>query len=277
MKVILSCVDGSPSSDAGIDAASWLASRLHARIRVLHVIDIRLLEGPWMTDLVGSLGAQPYQAAVPQVRHLLEERAETIIAAAKSRAGEFVDTAETVTGLVVDRILGAERCCDIVVLGQKGEHARWLVGWVGSTSERVVRKSVKPCLVVPEPFQPARSLVVGYDGSPFAVRALGIACDLATRLDLPIRVVTVAEHRDAKEVEAASKEAAEYARHHSVSCETIVREGEPEEVLIEVSGIAPEAWIIIGAFGHARVRELLLGSTTSEVLRRSGRPVLLTR
>lgn len=277
MKLILGCVDGSPSSDAGIDAASWLVSRLDARIRILHVIDIRLLEGPWMTDLVGSLGAQPYQAAVPQVRHLLEERAETILAAARDRAGDRVDAAEITTGLVVDRIVDAERSCDMVVVGQRGEHARWLGGWVGSTSERVVRKSVKPCLVVPEPFQAARSFLLGYDGSPFATRALAVACDLAAELRLPVRIVAVAERGDLEEMQRRVGEAADYAGRRGVDCETIAQKGEPETVLLESAESAPDPWIIIGAFGHSRVRELLLGSTTSAVLSRSSRPVLLTR
>jgi nucleotide-binding universal stress UspA family protein len=35
--------------------------------------------------------------------------------------------------------------------------------------------------------------------------------------------------------------------------------------------------LVMGAYGHNRLRELLVGSTTSDVIRKSKIPVLLTR
>ena len=35
--------------------------------------------------------------------------------------------------------------------------------------------------------------------------------------------------------------------------------------------------IVMGAYGHTRIRELILGSTTSHIIRQTRVPVLLTR
>ncbi len=73
--------------------------------------DIRLLEGPWLADLSGALGAQPYWAVLPQLQQIQKERAEMILAAAQERArkSEVVCKTAHVTGGLVQAILDEER------------------------------------------------------------------------------------------------------------------------------------------------------------------------
>ncbi|HZF80806.1 MAG TPA: universal stress protein, partial [Rubrivivax sp.] len=53
--------------------------------------------------------------------------------------------------------------------------------------------------------------------------------------------------------------------------------GEPQQVFPElVKRLAP-ALLVMGAFGHSRLRQLLLGSTTTSLLRLSDVPVLILR
>src|SRR6266404_55650 len=153
-KSILLCTDGSPAAEVAGDYAIWFARKLGARLRALYVTDIRLLEGPWMADLSGALGAQPYVALLPQLERIQSEKATTILAAVEKRCRDAGIPCETAheTGGLMQVMLNHEERADMVVLGQRGEHAAWSAGILGSSVERMVRASAKPCLVTPEKF-----------------------------------------------------------------------------------------------------------------------------
>jgi nucleotide-binding universal stress UspA family protein len=60
-------------------------------------------------------------------------------------------------------------------------------------------------------------------------------------------------------------------------CAIITLSGkEPDEIIKFIREGAVEL-MVMGAYGHNRLRELFLGSTTSHVIRKSPVPVLLTR
>src|SRR5208283_4708535 len=144
---ILLCTDGSPAADAAADHAIWFAKKLKARLRALYVTDIRLLEGPWISDFSGAIGAQPYSALLPQLQQIQREKATTVLAAVETRCREGGVACETAydTGSLAQIILENEGKADMIVLGQHGEHAAWLGGALGSSVERVVRASAKHC------------------------------------------------------------------------------------------------------------------------------------
>ena len=53
--------------------------------------------------------------------------------------------------------------------------------------------------------------------------------------------------------------------------------GEPQDVLPELVRAQAPALLVMGAYGHSRLRQWLLGSTTSTLLRLSDVPVLVLR
>ena len=166
-KNILLCTDGSPAAEVAADYAIWFAKQLNARLRALYITDIRLLEGPWMSDLSGAVGAQPYLGLVPQIQKFQQSKAAMILAAVDKHSRDAHVSCETAheTGGLIQVMLEHERRADLVVLGQRGEHAQWSGGMLGSGVERMVRASVKPCLVTPEKFQPVKHMLIAHDGS----------------------------------------------------------------------------------------------------------------
>src|SRR3989338_5909444 len=121
IKNILVCVDGSKYAETAIHAAVWLGKKLKAQLRALSVVDVRRLEGPWLADLSGLAGVQPFQAMAPQLRDLYEQKARLAMneATAAARRGGIVCETEMRTGLPVENILNAEASVELVVLGQR--------------------------------------------------------------------------------------------------------------------------------------------------------------
>src|ERR1017187_104031 len=278
-KTILLCTDGSPAAEVAGDYAIWFARKLGASLRALYVTDIRLLEGPWLADLSGAVGAQAYSAMLPQLQKIQEEKAMMVLAAAKERCQKSGVACETVheTGGLVQAILDQERRADLVILGQHGEHAEWAGGMLGSSVERVVRASVKPCLITPEKFHEIGHMLIAYDGSDESSKALRAGIALAPTLGVKVTITMVAALGGEDSAAVTLEKARQRALGSGVEDQVEVLHGDPEEEILELRETIGADLIVMGAYGHTRIRELILGSTTSQVIRKATVPVLSVR
>jgi nucleotide-binding universal stress UspA family protein len=278
-KDILLCTDGSPAAEVAGDYAIWFAGKLAARLRALYVTDIRLLEGPWMADLSGALGAQPYAAFLPQLERIQSEKAATILAAVEKRCRDAGIACETTyeTGGLMQVMLEHEEHADMVVLGQRGEHAAWSAGILGSSVERMVRASAKPCLVTPEKFGQIQHMLIAHDGSDESNKALRAGIALAPALGVKVTITTVAALGNEDAASETLHKAKQLALDGGVKAQLELLHGDPEAEILQVRETVGADLIVMGAYGHTRIRELILGSTTSHVLRKATVPVLLVR
>ncbi|HUJ10848.1 MAG TPA: universal stress protein [Verrucomicrobiae bacterium] len=278
-KNILLGTDGSPAAAVAADYAIWFAKQLGAHLHVLYITDIRLLEGPWMSDLSGAVGAQPYVALVPQIQQFQRDKAAMILAAADKRCRDAGVTCEAAheTGGLVQTMLDYERRADLVVLGQRGEHAQWSEGMLGSVVERMVRASIKPCLVTPGKFRAVKHMLIAYDGSIESGKALHAGIDLAVTLHSEVTVITVCQRESEETASKVLNEGIQLAKDHGLQPHAQLVHGNPETEILNRCESAKATLIVMGAYGHTRIRELILGSTTSHVLRKARVPVLLVR
>ena len=276
---ILFCTDGSAAADVAGDYAIWFAKKLGARLRALYITDIRLLEGPWMTDLSGAVGAQAYAALLPQLERIQNEKGATILAAVEKRGHDAGITCETTheTGRLVQVMLDYETRADMVVLGQRGEHAAWTGGVLGSSVERMVRASIKPCLVTPEKFQQIQRMLIAYDGSAESSKALRAGIALASVLGSEVTITTVAALGGEDAASEILHNAEQLALAGGVKAHLEVLHGNPETEILQLRETVGADLIVMGAYGHTRIRELIVGSTTSHVIRTANVPVLLVR
>ncbi|HRZ10863.1 MAG TPA: universal stress protein [Kiritimatiellia bacterium] len=279
IKSILVCMDGSPHGDAACELALHLTSKLQARLLGLHVLDSRMLEGPLMADLSGWVGAQPYGAQLQQFRELMEQKGQAIVRAFDDRCARAGVQAESwlKMGHPARVILEEETRAELVVMGQRGEHADWMGDLMGSTAERVIRHSVKPCLVVPDAFKPFARVLAAYDGSLHASQALREAAELTVALDLELVVLTVAETEDRGKAETLSRDAMALVGAHGARARAAIGAGRAAPAILETAQKEQCDLIVVGAYGHSRVREMILGSTTTALVTRSPLPVMLVR
>jgi nucleotide-binding universal stress UspA family protein len=261
------------------DYALWLAQKLGARIVALHVTDVRLLEAPLLADLSGAIGAQPYQALLPQLQEMQKQRAGVILDAVVDRCHKAGVQCSTLhrTGSVVENIAEEEMRTEMVVLGQRGEHAQAIGQFLGSSVERVVRRSIKPCLVTPAKFRELRHVLAAYDGSAQSSKSLQVAVEFCHVLGLKLSIVIVVPAPPETGISSVLEDAVQMAKDHGIEpvAETLV--GHAEQRILEYAERQEADLIVMGAYGHTRIRELILGSTTTHVIRKSDVPVLLTR
>lgn len=275
---ILIPTDGSDYGYTALKYGIYVARLLGAHLTGLHVVDIRLIQGPVLTDISGSVGLPPYQEFIPVLESGLEERADAIIDAFRSRCEEAGLAAEVkkVVGVIEEAIIEEGKGFDWIILARRGEHVHiGKGGLLGSTAELVVRKAGKPVMVTPAVFKEIESMALAYDGSPPADNALKLAAELSGLARWPLTIVMIANDQ---EIAAKLSEKLDgFLEETEIDHTTVVLQGrEDVEILRFIQEGAVEL-MVMGAYGHNRLRELLVGSTTSSVIRKSDIPILLTR
>ncbi|WP_457630779.1 universal stress protein [Oceanithermus sp.] len=273
IKRVLLATDGSKPALAAEKLAAWLAYKTEAQLEVLYVRDIRLIRMPELMDW-GAISV-PVPVYHEEIEKVLTARAEAVLERVRRETGSAgVEVVPEIrTGVPYQVIAEEARTADLVVLGRAGEASGHEATGLGSTIERVVRTSPTPVVVSAlEPRQPQR-LLLAYDGSDPAARALHISAELAAALGLPVTVLTVND--DALKAESLAAEAASYLEDHGLTVEIQTAGGEPDERILEAE--TPDDLLAMGAFGRGLIRNLLLGSTAELVLRRAVGPVLVVR
>ena len=142
-KQILSPVDGSPTSNRGIEEAIRLAKDQGAKLRFLHMVDAHLVA----MDMSGAVN-------MAEVLDILREAGVKILAAAKASAlkeGVAAETAivDSMIGRVGDETVRQAEVwpADLIVMGTHGRRGVSRL-FMGSDAETVIRTSPVPVLLV---------------------------------------------------------------------------------------------------------------------------------
>jgi nucleotide-binding universal stress UspA family protein len=275
IKRILVPTDGSEFASKGVRYAVALAKKLDATVCGLHVVDVKLLEGPFLRDLSASLGTAPYVNYQGNIAMILEERGKAALSSVEKACQEAGVRFKTnqVTGIVARSIVEQAELADLIVLGRGGEHGPWLEGLIGSTAEAVVRRASQPVLITGTETLGDQQIVAAFDGSAHSRHALRVGVALAMEWKAPLRVLVVG----GDETQAIVEEAQSFLESYDVESDLQVRRGDPSEVIVSYAAEIAADLLVMGAYGHSKVRELVVGSTTTYAINHAPCPVLLAR
>lgn len=271
---ILLAVDGSQYSNWGRHAAQSLLST-GGRLQVIHVVDIVALEGSFLQDLTGAVGAEPFLNLSPRLEKILRDKGTLILEGQAETCRSEGIQCETLleTGIVANVIAHKAIESQLVVLGRRGQDEKFHVGLAGSVSESLLRKSPRPVLVVPVEPKPITKVLLGYDGSEPAAHAMSEASRLCAAKQIPLTVMVVGFDAEANEKTLDSARSFFTKSSHPVTFKAVP--GSSNEVL--AAEAANYDLLVVGAHGHSRMIELIIGSTTEYLLRNSPVPTLFTR
>jgi len=275
-KAILVPLDGSPFSQTAFRYGLRLAKAFRAVLVGQTVVDVVALEGPFLHDLSGAMGFEPYLNLSTQMRRVLEERGRQILEdfAETCRAEGVPCESFLDEGIVSSEICERAKSADLIVMGQKGVNARFDRGMLGSAAEGVTRKAPKPVLVTPLHEHPLTAPLLAYDGSAAASKAMERAAEFAVALSLPLTVLYVG---DPETGERVLDEARRYFQAYALSPAFVREAGDPHRVILSYAGTHGHDVLFMGAYGHHRIIEMVLGSTTEYLLRNASIPVFVQR
>ena len=280
---IIALVDGSLYSASVCDHATWIATRTGAAVELLHVLGRR--EGAEKQDLSGAIRLGARSKLLAELAELDEQRAKLVAHRGRAiledaraildRAGINEITTRLRHGDLVETVTEVEQDADMILIGKRGEAADFAKGHLGSNLERIVRASHKPVFVAARAFRPIDKVLVAYDGGASAMKAVDFVSENPLFAGLTVHVVTVGT--DTTETRKALDEARARLAAAGISAETEVVSGQPESALGKLVEEAGFDMVVMGAYGHSRIRSLIIGSTTTEMVRSCKVPVVLVR
>lgn len=285
MNKVYACIDGFANTHAVIDWAAWAALRLALPLELLHVLE-RHPERAEVTDYSGAIGVDARESLLQELSDADEkhgkqaqEAGRRLLAAARERAaaaGVSRLDARLRHGGFVDTVLEMAADAQLFVLGEH-HHAKGPAKvHLDHNVERVVRTVQRAVLVATaEGFEPPTRVVIAFDGSASARKVVDRAAGSAMLAGLPVLLAMVGIDTT---LARRQLEEARIALHAvGIDTQTELMAGEPQAVLPALVKAQGPALLVMGAFGHSRLRQLLLGSTTTTLLRLSEVPVLFLR
>ncbi|ADE54220.1 universal stress protein [Coraliomargarita akajimensis] len=280
---ILACTDGSIYAPSVYGNAAWAAHQMDASVQVLHMLNPH--HKSMKTDLSGSIGFNARQHLLDEIVEIeaaqakvAAKRGEAILDDAKERLAEAGVAEVSVTqkhGKLSDLISSLERDADLVVIGKRGNNADFEKGHLGSNLERVIRSCEHPVLVAAREFKKMEAFVLAFDGGSSAKKAVDYAAANPLLKGMKCYLLYVGSGN--AKVESALAEAQATLVDAGYEVEIEQRSGEPAKVIEAVVAQDSCDLLVMGAYGHSPIRQMIVGSTTSAMIRSVKIPVLLFR
>ena len=283
MTHVMACIDGSPQAAAVCDCAAWASQRLGAPLTLLHVLDRR--QFPVSGDLSGIIGLGSREFLLQELATLDEKRAKLaleegrmMLDAARQRAisaGVAQPECRQRHGDLVETLRDLQKDTRLLVIGRQGEDSGDDIQHIGSQLESVIRTMHRPILVTVGQFTPPRSLMLAFDGSATTLKGVEMLAASPLFKGLPIHLVMAGSEDDALLTQLNAARDALAAG--GLEVHTAIRAGEVEPTLHAYQAEHGIDLLVMGAYGHSRIRQFFVGSTTTSMIRTTRTPLLLLR
>lgn len=283
MNQVMACIDGSPSAAAVCDCAAWASLQLDAPLTLLHVLDQQQYPAAGNLSGIIGLGSREYLleelAALDEKRSKLAlEEGRMMLDAAKQRAitaGVAQPEVRQRHGDLVDSLRELESNSRLLVIGKQGEDSGSDLQLIGSQLESVIRTLHRPILVTPASFSVPTSVMLAFDGSATTRKGVEMLASSSLFRDIPIHLVMVGA--DTSESRLPLEAARDALKAAGFEVHIAIRAGEVVPTLHAYQAEHSIGLLVMGAYGHSRIRQFLVGSTTTSMIRSTTTPLLLLR
>lgn len=281
VKSMLIGLDGSPFSHAALELAMRWAKPLDAMLVGIGIVDEPAVVNPLPTPVIPGL--PPIDPTTQQFRldqQLLKEehrRVERYLqqfilqCADKQIACKVLED----LGVPAERLTTQVERFDLVVLGRRTFFHRGSSEELDSTLKEVTRHSPRPVVTVPNSIRDSQCVMVAYDGSAQAARALQAFEASGLCKEKKVHIVSIAEHH--AEAEKHAQRAADFLTWHErpFMVHAIASKDHPAPIIIKQIWACDPSVLVMGVYGHSRLSDYLFGSVTRTLLKESPVPLFL--
>jgi nucleotide-binding universal stress UspA family protein len=281
---MLVALDGSAAAKAALAAALRLAELTGARLSGVFVEDeMRFMTFPAVTFMEGGVAVpvplpddalRKVEAEVRSEALALRKEFDAAIQAQPRVKGEFASIRGGINAVLADE----GRAADLIVIGRRGKRpGEKKTTRPGPTTEAMVHDSLRPVLVVPAGARQGGATLFAYDGSRAAQRVAVMGALLASletqRTGAGCHVLTVDD--DPEGARKTQEALLRYLAAYELAPRAIAAKGNAAQQILDQANAKGAGLIVMGAFGHSPLRELIFGSTTLRVLEGTACPVLM--
>jgi nucleotide-binding universal stress UspA family protein len=282
---ILACIDGSSYSESVTANAAWVSGRLGAAaVELLHILPNNPA-GEAPADLSGAIGVDASSGLLDTLSGQDEARGQAelkkgreVLNEAEARlkeAGVADVTLLKRRGELVETICEFETGKEVIIIGKRGTLADEHAEHISPNLERIARALEQPLLVVPNQFRVPERFLIAFDGGPTSTKALEYIIRNPLLKGIECHVMAVG--RESSSISLALDSAVAELESAGFTVRSSIENGTPDAAIgayVEANGID---LLVIGAYGHSRIRSLIIGSTTTSVLMSCRIPLLLCR
>lgn len=279
LKSMLVALDGIADHHAAVESALFLAGRHGAAVQILLTLDLARIEQP---EAYGVGSAARHEHLEETLAHRLRASLERIRPEIEQRLAATGINGQVTSfeGDVEEQLTLEVQKHDLLVLSsalrrRRDEDAVEL-DYALRVQDLIERVPAPIMLADRESLRAGGTIMVAYDASPGAARALHALLNLGLAEGTTLRVVSVGSD------EASARKTAEVgvslAARYGIAAEAQVHGATGdigEAVLAEVAALRPSL-LVMGAYGQRTWREWLFGSTTAALLDRVECPILVS-
>lgn len=280
---VLACIDGSSFNDAVCDYSAWIANTIDKPLKFLHTIEHMHL--PAVTNLSGAIGFGAtsdllieFTDADQSRGKLLIKKGQELLLTAKERA-EKHNVKEIITrqrhGALSESLMELEEEIRVLVLGVRGESHDEDEKGHSARLETVIRSLHKPILVVNQEFTQPKSILLAYNGNKASIKAVNMVASSLLFKETTCHLVNVSDNK--QESTRLLSEAESILKSNDIEVISKTLSGKVDDAIVAYRQEQDLDMIVMGAFSHHRIRDILLGSFTAKMLERTQRPLLLLR
>ncbi|WP_372966132.1 universal stress protein [Marinobacter sp.] len=280
---VVACIDGSRAVPAVCDYAAWASRHMETPLMLLHVLDEERY--PAEPDLAGNIGLGSREQLLAELAELDRKRSKLAL----EHGHHMLDEAEARVktsginevikrqrhGNLTESIVALEKDTRLFVMGLHGESSSDRSLQVGSQLETVLRSVQRPILLVPDEFTQPESAMLAFDGSATAFKGVELLSASPVLQGMPLHLVMVGA--DTADRWEQLKKAEKMLAPLGVEITLAIRAGEVEPALHEYQEENDIDILVMGAYGHSRIRQFLVGSTTTTMLKTAKKPLVILR
>lgn len=286
-KWVMACVDGSPFTDTVVDYAAWIAETVGSPLELMHTIEPTML-----LDNVSYAARQTPNMREATMQDLSEqERAENkrqitlgkdLLEAQKNRLegrelpGILLKQRH---GDLASALTDIEDSIRVLVVGLRGQghqdsdHQEGAA--IGEQLEATIKALHKPIFIVNGDFVVPKQVMLAYNDTAAARKALAFICESPLYADMTIHLVHVNDkpHIGQPILDAAAVSLQRAGRTYQIS----LLSGDAQTALLTYQQTHNIELIVMGALTHGALHQLFFGSMALKILQHTKTSVLLIR